>query len=145
MIRALSSRPSCASMSCATAASGSRRWSPIARSDGSMPSAGSVVTSVSADRWHAVLIAGDDNIPAFDNGVVSLRDKLAGLGVKNIRVLAADPGRPAGEVRASSSNVRGALRGLGGGDACMAFVTSHGNETGFFLRADGGFIQPPQL
>src|SRR5258708_39328081 len=87
----------------------------------SMASAGPVVTSVPADRWHAVLIAGDDNIPAFDNGVVSLRDKLAGFGVKSIRVLAADPDRPAGEVRASSGNVRGALRGLGGGDACLAF------------------------
>jgi len=107
--------------------------------------AGPVVTSVPADRWHAVLIAGDDNIVAFDNGVVSLREKLAGLGVKSIRVLAADPDRPAGEVRASSGNVRGALRGLGGGDACLAFVTSHGNETGVFLRADGSFVQPPQL
>jgi hypothetical protein len=104
-----------------------------------------VVTSVPADRWRAVLIAGDDNIAAFDNGVVSLRDKLAGLGVKSIRVLAADPDRPAGEVKASSVNVRGALRGLGSGDACLAFVTSHGNETGVFLRADGSFVQPPQL
>ena len=111
----------------------------------SMATAGPVVTSVPADRWHAVLIAGDGNIPAFANGVVSLRDKLAGLGVKSIRVLAADPDRPAGEVRASSGNVRGALRGLGGGDACLAFVTSHGNETGFFLRADGSFVQPAQL
>jgi hypothetical protein len=113
--------------------------------DVSTAAAGPVMTSVPADRWRAVLIAGDDNIVAFDNGVVSLRDKLAGLGVKSIRVLAADPDRPAGEVRASSVNVRGALRGLGGGDACLAFVTSHGNETGVFLRADGSFVQPPQL
>jgi hypothetical protein len=111
----------------------------------SMATAGPVVTSVPADRWHAVLVAGDDNSPAFSNGVESLREKLAALGVKNISVLSADPERPAGELRASSSNVRGALRGLGGGDACLAFVTSHGSEQGFFLRADRRFVEPPQL
>jgi hypothetical protein len=115
----------------------------------SMATTGPVVTSVPADRWRAVLVAGDNNSPAFDNGVESLREKLAALGVKNISVLSADagphPGRPAGEARASSGNVRGALRGLGGGDACLAFVTSHGNEEGFFLRADRRFVEPPQL
>ena len=115
----------------------------------SMATTGPVVTSVPAGRWRAVLVAGDNSSVAFDNGVESLREKLAALGVKNISVLSADPGPhpnwPAGEVRASSSNVRGALRGLGGGDACLAFVTSHGNEEGFFLRADRRFITPPQL
>ena len=38
----------------------------------------SVGGSVPADRWRAVLIAGDNNSPAFDNGVEALRDKLVG-------------------------------------------------------------------
>lgn len=115
----------------------------------SMATTEPVSTSVPANRWRAVLVAGDDNSPAFDNGVESLREKLAALGVKNISVLSADPGPrrdgPAGEARASSGNVRGALRGLSGGDACLAFVTSHGNEEGFFLRADRRYLAPPQL
>ena len=47
--------------------------------------------AVPADRWRAVLIAGDNNSPAFDNGVEALRDKLAGRGVRNISALTSDP------------------------------------------------------
>ena len=46
----------------------------------SRPSWRSVGGSVPADRWRAVLIAGDNNSPAFDNGVEALRDKLVGDG-----------------------------------------------------------------
>ena len=37
--------------------------------------------TVPAGRWRAVLIAGDNNSPAFDNGVQSLREKLVAHGV----------------------------------------------------------------
>src|SRR5258708_32246727 len=47
--------------------------------------------AVPADRWRAVLIAGDNSSPAFDNGVEAMRDKLAGRGVRNIRALTPDP------------------------------------------------------
>src|SRR5258708_8432509 len=109
----------------------------------SMASAGPVVTSVSADRWHAVLIAGDDNIPAFDNGVVSLRDKLAGLGVKNIRVLAADPDRAAGEGRAPLPNERRPLRGMGGVAAPAAAGTPARQVCGVLPPGGGGITPSP--
>jgi hypothetical protein len=81
---------------------------------------------VPAARWHAVLIAGDNNSPSFDNGIDALRDKLAARGVRDIRILTSDPGRnPSAEV-ASAANVSNALRNANGGDACLAFITSHG-------------------
>ena len=93
--------------------------------------------AIPANRWHALLVAGDNSSPAFANGVDTLRDRLSALGVRDIRVLSAgDPARPS-----SSINVRNALTALGG-DACLVFVTSHGEERGVFLRADRRLLGP---
>ena len=92
---------------------------------------------VPASGWHAVLVAGDNSSPAFANGVDTLRERLASLGVRDIRLLyAADPAR-----LSTSTNVRNALATLGG-EACLAFVTSHGEERGFYLRADRRVFGP---
>lgn len=100
--------------------------------------------AVPADRWRAVLIAGDNNSPAFDNGVEALRAKLARRGVRNIRTLTSNPaGNPSREL-ATAANVSNALR-TGGGEACLAFITSHGNEEGFVLRAARGMVSPATL
>ena len=93
--------------------------------------------AIPAARWHALLVEGDNSSPAFANGVDTLRDRLSALGVRDIRVLSAgDPARPS-----SSINVRNALTALGG-DACLVFVTSHGEERGVFLRADRRLLGP---
>src|SRR5260370_15055153 len=100
--------------------------------------------AVPADRWRAVLIAGDNSSPAFDNGVEALRDKLAEHGVRNIRALTSDPvGSPSLEV-ATAGNVSSALRS-GGGEACLGFITSHGDESGVVLHAAKGMLQPSNL
>lgn len=100
---------------------------------------------VPAARWHAVLIAGDNNSPSFDNGIDALRDKLAARGVRDIRMLTSDPKRnPSAEV-ASAANVSGALRNAGGAEACLAFITSHGTEAGVVLRQARGFVGPSAL
>jgi hypothetical protein len=100
---------------------------------------------VPAARWHAVLIAGDNNSPSFDNGIDALRDKLAARGVRDIRMLTSDPRRnPSAEV-ATASNVSSALRNAGGPGACLAFVTSHGTEAGVVLRQANGFVGPSAL
>jgi hypothetical protein len=92
---------------------------------------------VPANRWHALLVAGDNSSPAFANGVDTLHDRLAALGIKDIRLLfASDAAR-----LSSSTNVRNALSTLGG-EACLVFVTSHGEERGFFLRADDRLFSP---
>jgi hypothetical protein len=99
---------------------------------------------VPADRWRAVLIAGDNNSPAFDNGVEALRAKLAQRGVRNIRVLTSDPGANPSLPVATAANVSSALRSPGG-EACLAFVTSHGDESGFVLKQARGTVSPGTL
>jgi len=115
------------------------------------PPAGRATTLASAPggipaaRWHAVLIAGDNNSPSFDNGIDALRDKLSARGVRDIRFLTSDPARnPSAEV-ASTANVSNALRNAAGAEACLAFITSHGNETGVVLRQANGVIRPGAL
>jgi hypothetical protein len=99
---------------------------------------------VPANRWRVVLIAGDNNSPAFDNGVEALRDKLVGRGVRNISVLTSDPaGNPSLQV-ATAANVSTALRN-GSGEACLVFITSHGDENGVVLRAAKGMVEPATL
>ena len=95
---------------------------------------------IPANRWHALLVAGDNSSPAFANGIDTLRDRLAALGVRDIRVLLAGDGARL----SNSTNVRNALASLGG-DACLVFVTSHGEERGFFLRADRRVFGPQLL
>ncbi|WP_422035406.1 C13 family peptidase [Reyranella sp.] len=112
---------------------------------GRNPSMAVAPGDVPAARWHAVLIAGDNNSPSFDNGIDALRDKLAARGVRDIRLLTSDPGRnPTAEV-ASASNVSSALRNAGGAEACLAFITSHGTEAGVVLRQANGVVRPSAL
>ncbi len=97
--------------------------------------------TVPAGRWRAVLIAGDNNSPAFDNGVQSLREKLVAHGVTNISVYSSNAAATAPSQLASVANVATALR-AGGGDACLVFVTSHGEEKGFVLKTDRRLFDP---
>lgn len=98
-----------------------------------------------AARWRAVLIAGDNDSPSFDNGIDALRDELASRGVRDIRLLTSDPARnPSAEV-ASAANVSSALRNAAGAGACLAFITSHGTEAGVVLREANGVVGPAAL
>ena len=112
---------------------------------GRNPSMAAAPGDVPAARWHAVLIAGDNNSPSFDNGIDALRDKLSARGVRDIRVLTSDPERNPSAQVASVANVSNALRNAGGAGACLAFITSHGNETGVVLRPANGVIRPGNL
>ncbi|MBL6617141.1 MAG: hypothetical protein ISP49_00130 [Reyranella sp.] len=99
---------------------------------------------VPADRWRAVLIAGDNSSPAFDNGVAAMRNKLVQHGVRDIRVLTSDPRANPSIPVATAANVSSALR-TPGGEACLAFITSHGDETGFVLKQANGTVGPGTL
>jgi hypothetical protein len=103
-----------------------------------------VGSTVPADRWRAVLIAGDNNSPAFDNGIEAMRAKLAQRGVRDIRMLTSDPGANPSLPVATAANVSSALRS-GGGEACLVFITSHGDERGVALRAAKGTVSPATL
>jgi hypothetical protein len=112
----------------------------LAASRGSVPAIG----AVPADRWRAVLVAGDSSSPAFDNGVELMRDKLAAHGVRDISLYSSDARRVTAGHVASGANFSNALR-VGGGEACLAFVTSHGEEKGVLLRTDRRLFSPASL
>jgi hypothetical protein len=100
---------------------------------------------IPANQWRAVLIAGDSSTPAFDNGVEEMRAKLQAHGVTNISIYSADPASVPPDRLSNSRNVAAGLRGGGGGQACFAFMTSHGNEDGFYLRPDRRLLTPRTL
>jgi len=117
---------------------------PAARSPAPAPATGTPLAAVPANRWRAVLVAGDVNSPAFDNAIEAFRDKLAARGVQNVRLLSTNPAKAAAGQIASSGNVRSAVRGMTG-DACLVFITAHGETKGMFMRQDRRFVEPRDL
>lgn len=111
--------------------------------DASAAAAGSV-RAVPPARWHAVLVAGDNSSPAFDNAIDTLRDRLTEMKLGAVRTLSAAPSRASGAALSNSTNVVNALRNEGG-DACFVYITSHGEEHGFFLRPDRRIFGPAVL
>jgi hypothetical protein len=99
---------------------------------------------IPADRWRTVLVAGDNSSPAFDNGIDTLRERFAAMGVRDIKSYSSASARAGGERLASSANVINALR-TPGGQACLVYMTSHGDESGFFLRPDRRLLSPATL
>ena len=89
-------------------------------------------------------MAGDSSSPAFDNGVDTMRSRLSDMGVRDIGVFSASPAGLADARLADAANLRRAFEPRRGG-ACLAFLTSHGDEQGFFLRASRMLLSPDQL
>jgi hypothetical protein len=97
--------------------------------------------------WKAVLVAGDDHEPAFDNAVDAMAGKLASFGVprSSIALLKASAYNEHG---ATLANIRRAFTELHPGptEGCFVFVTSHGGEgRGLALVRDGVFLSPSEL
>jgi len=106
---------------------------PSANTPGGPISANMPGSAVPAGRWRAVLVAGDDGSPAFDNGVQSLRQKLRTRGVKDIDVLSADVAQVTPDHVASGANVVSAIGAKSDEGACLVFITSHGTGRGIYL------------
>ena len=107
--------------SCPVPAPGAPASAPAPASAGTPP----------APAWRALLVAGDKASPAFDNGMKTLRARLAERGLTDIRMLSANAGNAS--ALASPANV---LRGLHGNPprACLVYLTSHGSTDGVFLQ-----------
>ncbi|MFN0042601.1 MAG: C13 family peptidase [Alphaproteobacteria bacterium] len=88
--------------------------------------------------WKALLVAGDDSIPAFDNAVRTLGGKLHWRGIAALRALTARRAVRAAESIATAENVAKALADLkvGAGEGCLVFMTSHGTEQGLVFERD---------
>ena len=114
----------------ALAASARAQDPPIAQG-GPTASHGSIV-------WKALLVAGDDSIPAFDNAVRTLGGKLHWRGIAALRALTSRRAVRAAESIATAENVAKALAELkvGPGEGCLVFMTSHGTEQGLVFERD---------
>ena len=104
-----------------------------------------------ASPWEAVLVAGDNAQPVFDNAVDALAHWLGADGVpsSDIHRLSArggsrDPSlEPASEERIVQRIA--SLRPQPGA-GCLVFITSHGQEgRGIWLAESGEFLQPARL
>src|SRR3954447_19690676 len=90
-----------------------------------------LAADASPSGWQAVLVAGDNAQPVFDNAVASVQNWLASGGVPapNIHVLSGTPVEGKAEP-ASAERGPGRIAALrpGPGEACLVFVTSHGQR-----------------
>jgi hypothetical protein len=97
--------------------------------------------------WKALLIAGDDEEPAFDNAVDAMADKLEGFGVPraNIMVLKASGH---GSQAATTANIMQDFARLEptAGEGCFVFITSHGGQDeGLVMTLAQAFLSPDDL
>src|SRR5260370_636177 len=102
-------------------------------------------------RWQAVLVAGDDAEPVFDNAVDSLAQGLgtSGVPVSDIhRLSASRTPRDSGIERASAGRVVQRIVSLRPppGAGCLVFITSHGQQgRGIWLAYSGDYRHPASL
>jgi hypothetical protein len=97
--------------------------------------------------WKAILIAGDNQEPAFDNAVDAMAQKLEGFGVApgDITELRASANGPDAAIR---SNIRAAFLHLAPApdDGCFFYMTSHGVAGhGLVLRRERVVLDPVSL
>jgi hypothetical protein len=97
--------------------------------------------------WKALLIAGDNQEPAFDNAVDAMAGRLQSFGVRtsDISILKATA---ADRHAATRLNIRRAFGELHPAptDGCFVFITSHGGEgRGLVLARDRAFLSPGEL
>jgi len=104
-----------------------------------------------AARWQAVLVAGDNAQPVFDNAVEALARWLADRGVPaaDIHRLSASetPRDPAVEPATAKQILQriASLRPLPG-ERCLIFITSHGQRgEGIWLARSGEHLGPASL
>jgi hypothetical protein len=113
--------------------------------------AGAWVAPARAAGWQAVLVAGDNAEPVFDNAIEAVNRWLLGIGVAANDIFrlsaSARPFHTASEP-ASARLILGRIAALrpGRGEGCFVFITSHGQRAqGIWLAASGEFLEPAAL
>jgi hypothetical protein len=97
--------------------------------------------------WKAVLIAGDDQEPAFDNAVDAMEQKLESFAVPRADITVLKATARDGQA-ATGANIRHAFVSLNPGahEGCFVYVTSHGGAgRGLVLKRDRAFLTPGDL
>jgi len=102
-------------------------------------------------RFKAVLVAGDNAQPVFDNATSYLHDRLiaAGVAEENIHRLSASyPSRGPAAEPSSGDRLLTRIAGLPArpGQRCLVFITSHGRQDeGVWLAHDREYLEPGEL
>jgi hypothetical protein len=103
-----------------------------------------------APRFAAVLIAGDDSLPVFDNAVTDFRDALLAktlIAPGTVKSLSAAQSTPDARL-ATVKNIVASIGTLhpAAGQGCLVYATSHGQRNdGVFLAADKVDLTPAEL
>ncbi len=100
-------------------------------------------------RYKGILAAGDNEITAFDNARKTIKGMFTADGVQaaNLIELSRQSSEQTNGVRATSvAGIEQAMADLnvGDGDACIVFLTSHGNRQTWFVRGTSG-LTPDKL
>jgi hypothetical protein len=104
-----------------------------------------------APGWQAVLVAGDNAEPVFDNAVGALAHLLRDRGVPMAdihRLSAAQAPRDPAVEPASAENILQQIASLRPqpGERCLIFITSHGQRgEGIWLASSGDYLRPDSL
>jgi hypothetical protein len=102
-------------------------------------------------RWQAVLVAGDNAEPVFDNAVEAVGRWLTARGVPNAdihRLSASRQPRDPTVEPASAENILNRIASLRPqpGERCLIFITSHGQRgDGIWLASSGDYLRPASL
>lgn len=112
---------------------------------------GQAHSALAGSPWQAVLVAGDNAQPVFDNAVNAMAHWLAERGMpgSDIHRLTADPAPVAPGVEpASAEQVLQQIASLRlrPGVGCLVYITSHGQQgEGIWLAYSGEFLRPAGL
>ncbi len=106
-------------------------------------------TPVNGLTYKGILAAGDNEINAFDNGRKKVKELFVSRGVQagNLIEFSRRSGEQTNGVRATSVSAMQqgmAELNIGSNDACILFLTSHGNKQMWFVRGDTG-LTPDKL
>jgi hypothetical protein len=120
---------------------------------GSMPDAAPAFDRAvhGAVRLKAVLVAGDAELPVFDNATRYLDDRLiaAGPPAAEVHRLSAADHPPGGAAEVTSlASIADRIGGLkpSAGEGCLVFLSSHGHpREGFVLARSQEYLTPAQL
>ena len=96
--------------------------------------------------WKAVLVGGSHQIDGYNNAATDLGARLRQSGVNHVAVLhSLGPTASDAVPAARRREIRQALSSLGAGEACLFFISSHGNERGIYLSTERGYLSPREL
>jgi hypothetical protein len=110
-----------------------------------------VAAAPAPGEWQAVLVAGDNAEPVFDNAVTMMTQWLEEHGEPAADIHRLSASRAAGGQPVEPATIEDVLRRIASlqprpGERCLVFITSHGGRgEGVYLAADHDFLRPDEL